>query len=832
MSPSQFNETGSLGGQAANALPRQAHSSLQHLSWLAITALLAAVPAAAQPKLTSLSAEWIQRGTNIQVRFEGENLAPGTGFLFSGDPGLTASNQPAAATIAPTVTIETPGGGISRVEPVAAVDSKRVVARIAASPDAPLGTREVRVVTPNGVSNPLVINVSHLPEVAESGANNSLDQAQSISLPVALNGAISGAAQVDYYKFKAKKGEELVFEVDAARRGSPLDSSVVLLNTEGKELARNEDGNGLDSLLFFTPDEDGEYVLQLRDFRYSGGGNFAYRCYGGVLPYVQSIFPFGGQRGKQVEVALTGRNLQGTDKITLNIEAKAPLGRREIRASTPRGLSNLIPFDVSDFTDFNESETNNTVEMANAITMPVAINGKINRPKDVDRFKFKVDKDQKVVCDIAAYRFGSPLDAVLMLTDAKGAVLQQNDDSAAADARIEFDAKKDTEYVIGVRDLTGRGGEQFGYRLMVRSPSASEASFQVRFTPDALRVYRGGQTRVRCEVIRSGGFEGPVRLAWEDLPSGVTGDPLVVTTAPGSGLMLLAASKDAFVGTSPIRLAGSAIVGGKTITRVAEALSNAKPVKQSFVTVLDTAPFTVEPVTLAAAIEQNQSATFDVLVQRNDGFSGEVKVSAEGFSAGSEPITKSLEVREATLKAGETLARVRLKAKLDAEVGTRTVVFRGESTVGGAPIVQFSRPIPVTVTEVPFVISSTLSRLSVTALPASSGSAATETSTAIKLQRRSGFTGEVNLTLEGVPTGVISTLEKIPANGAESTLKLVATEKAPPGTNTVSILAAGTHNDRNFKHKSAITLTINAPDPMETLTIATNSVPPVTGPGK
>src|SRR5689334_24576865 len=50
-------------------------------------------------------------------------------------------------------------------------------------------------------------------------------------------------------------------------------------NTTGKELARNEDFNGLDSLLSFNVPEDGEYILQVRDFRYLGGGNYTYRCY-------------------------------------------------------------------------------------------------------------------------------------------------------------------------------------------------------------------------------------------------------------------------------------------------------------------------------------------------------------------------------------------------------------------------------------------------------------------------------------------------------------------------------------------------------------------------
>src|SRR6185436_3504253 len=117
-------------------------------------------------------------------------------------------------------------------------------------------------------------------------------------------------------------------------------------------------------------------------------------------------------------------------------------------------------------------------------------------------------------------------------------------------------------------------------------------------------------------------FDGPVRLAWEALPSGVTGEALMMTTGPASGLMTLSASKDAALGTAPIRLAGTATITGKAMTRIAEPLASDKPVKQGFLTVLDTAPFTVEPVTLTAAIEQNQAARFEVMVQRNEGFMG------------------------------------------------------------------------------------------------------------------------------------------------------------------------------------------------------------------
>ena len=57
----------------------------------------------------------------------------------------------------------------------------------------------------------------------------------------------------------------------------------------------------------------------------------------------------------------------------------------------------------------------------------------------------------------------------------------------------------------------------------------------------------------------------------------------------------------------------------------------------------------------------------------------------------------------------------------------------------------------------------------------------------------------------------------IPANGAESTLKIVATDKAVPGTNySFTVTGTGQHKDRNYKFKTgAVALVVNAPEPME-----------------
>jgi hypothetical protein len=791
---------------------------------LLISTLAPALLAQPAPKLTSVSPEWIQRGTTVEVVLAGENLGGVTQILFNGDAGLSATNMPAAPPPAkPTVTVESTGGGITRAEPTTPPrEEKRIVVKVTAATDAALGTRELRVVAPGGVSNPLNFNTGQWPEIGEKEINTSTPQGQLVELPAAISGVISAAAQSDAYRFKAAKGQEVIFEVDASRRGSPLDSSLVVLDAKGKELARNEDALGLDSLLFFTAPEEGDYVVTLRDFRYQGGGNYAYRLYAGPLPYVESVFPFGGQRGKSVEVAIAGRNLEGTSKLTLAIDANAPR-TQEIRVKTPRGYSNLIPFNVSDLPDAAEAEPNDALTNAQSVTLSLVINGRIGAAKDVDRFRFKSDKDQKIACDVAASRFGSSLDALLILTDTNGAVIAQNDDAAGADARIEFDAKKDTEYVIALRDLTERGGERFGYRLTLRPPAgAGGPSFNALFLPDTIRIHRAGLMKVRCEVTRAGGFDGPVHFEVEGLPSGVAAEPLLIPGSATSGILLLDAAKDAPPGSTPIRVTATGTIGGKPVSVGASPLSGDKAVKQGFLTVLEAVPFSLELLTLSLNLEQNQSGTVEVFAQRREGFSGEIKLTTEGFAMGREAISKNFEGGEAAIKANETTGKLTLKPKLDSEVGARTIVVRGDA--GGAA--QYSRPIPVTVTQYPLVLSSTLGKLSVTALPTNSASAAGEAETKIKVDRRAGFNSEVELAIEGLPAGIKSDLGKLAASAGETTLKITATEKAPITNATFTVVGTATFNDRNYKTRTGpITLVISAPEPVEIVTNAPPAAP-------
>jgi hypothetical protein len=236
-------------------------------------------------------------------------------------------------------------------------------------------------------------------------------------------------------------------------------------------------------------------------------------------------------------------------------------------------------------------------------------------------------------------------------------------------------------------------------------------------------------------------------------------------------------------------------------------------------------PFALELTTLDANLEQNQAGTVDVLAYRRDGFAGDIKLVAEGFNAGREGLAKSFNGGDAVIKGAETMGRLTLTPRLDSEIGTRTVVVRGEATVDGKTMVTYSRPLPVSVAQFPLVLSSTLPRLALTVLPPGTDSSAGEAETKIRVERRAGFVGDVELAIEGLPEGLKSELSKIPAGVGEVALKLSVTEKAVLGTNfNFTVVGTAMVNDRRYKTRTdRIALSVSPPEAVE---VATNSVPP------
>ncbi|MFH0945688.1 MAG: PPC domain-containing protein [Planctomycetota bacterium] len=125
-----------------------------------------------------------------------------------------------------------------------------------------------------------------LPEQIEREENDVLEKAERIKLPVIVNGRIDPAGDRDVFEIKGYGGQTIVAEVTARRLNSPLDSVLRLLDSEGREIASNDDHEdpaaGLithqaDSLLEVRLPQGGAHYLQITDLQSQGGAAYGYR---------------------------------------------------------------------------------------------------------------------------------------------------------------------------------------------------------------------------------------------------------------------------------------------------------------------------------------------------------------------------------------------------------------------------------------------------------------------------------------------------------------------------------------------------------------------------
>jgi hypothetical protein len=123
------------------------------------------------------------------------------------------------------------------------------------------------------------LRVSSFPNVLEVEPNNSLATATATDkpLPLALNGVIGEKGDVDYFRFPAKKDQDLDVNVFARRLRSPLDSILEIYDEKGKRIAENDDSGGPDSYLHWKVPADGNYYLSIKDHLGRGGPTYTYR---------------------------------------------------------------------------------------------------------------------------------------------------------------------------------------------------------------------------------------------------------------------------------------------------------------------------------------------------------------------------------------------------------------------------------------------------------------------------------------------------------------------------------------------------------------------------
>ncbi len=124
---------------------------------------------------------------------------------------------------------------------------------------------------------PNAFRLSPFGNAIEAEPNDTEAMATPFVPPLALNGVIGAAGDIDYYTFKAEKGRVYDVRIFARQVRSPLDSVMTIAARGGGRVGGNDDRGGPDSYVRFTAPKDGEYVVSVTDHLKKGGPDYFYR---------------------------------------------------------------------------------------------------------------------------------------------------------------------------------------------------------------------------------------------------------------------------------------------------------------------------------------------------------------------------------------------------------------------------------------------------------------------------------------------------------------------------------------------------------------------------
>lgn len=203
------------------------------------------------------------------------------------------------------------------------------------------------------------------------------------------------------------------------------------------------------------------------------------------LPRLLTLMPMGGQAGQSVTVTLTGEHVEevstlqfstpkisakpiAADKFVVNIAADTPPGVYDARVMSRLGVSSARAFTVGTLPEVVRVKSNNTLETALPLNIGSICNATMTQ-RAMDFYSFKGVKGQSVAVECAATGIDSHLTPVLVVADAKGADLKVN----RTGGMIDFTPPADGTYLIKVSDLTYQGGARYFYRLALQTSPAT-----------------------------------------------------------------------------------------------------------------------------------------------------------------------------------------------------------------------------------------------------------------------------------------------------------------------------------------------------------------------
>lgn len=756
--------------------------------------------------------EWVrprigQRGTTVEVTIQGTNLADPRELVFY-KPGIRVVKLESLPDLPHPVGLAHGG----RVE-------EQLKAVLEITPDCELGEHPFRLRTAHGLSVLSTFHVSPFPVLAAAAAKH---DTIALALPVAMNSTLLGSPHTAVYRVPVTPGGRLSVEVDCARiadvnfGGSEFDLALRVLDETGRQIAANDDNSlhVMDPLVSLRVPDDvpGGHLFVEAGNPVAPGGNPVSCTHIGAFRRPLAAYPAGGKAGEPLQTTFLGDPLgEFTETVAVPEtpgtfawfgDAPSPLSLR----SVPYG--NLLE-------DRDASETR-------VPSLPIAINGVIEKPGDRDVFRLAVKKDDRYRVRVYASALGHPIDPLLVIrpVDADGQPGPVEIEADDADPRtlndrdlfgtsfrsqgglkdvldpsVIWEPKADGDYLLEIADTAGGGGPTSVYRVEIDTPPQVVHFVLRSFFFDwaegnkatGLAVPQGNRWTVTIDVPRGQGTTdtGSFDIVAEGLPAGVRlVSPRVPPTATRWPVQLVAdatAEPGGKVITFQPRVADPSVTLESSCQQAVPFVNHsggdayrALRTDRFAMAVTEPAPITIELDQPTVPVVRGGELFIPVKLTRQPGFDEPIEWQAIFGPPGVGLPPKDL------FASGETEAMLRITAEPAAPLGkgplyvmATTLGGKNEAAseyLGAGRIRVSSQIIEVEVAE-PFVA------LASEPTSVRRGGRATF---AFAVTPKSPFEGEAEAKLLGLPKGVslVGALPRITKDAAQIAFEIEATDDA------------------------------------------------------
>jgi Bacterial pre-peptidase C-terminal domain len=445
---------------------------------------------------------------------------------------------------------------------------------------------------------PNAFRLSPFGNTIESEPNDTHNTATPFTPPVALNGAIEHAGDVDSYRFKARKGENYDVRVLARGIRSPLDPVLNIFGKNSGRVASNDDDGGPDSYLRFTAAVDGDFVVSVADHLQNGGPDYTYRVeISPVSPRLELSTPNESLR--------RGTNVMAPAIPRGNRQAILIQARREDFSGAISLFADRLPAGVT--AEADEMTAGNSV-------LPVL---------------FRAD-------------LKAPIGATLVNITGK---------PTGTRAQVPCEFSSTAELVLGQNNVP------FWTRTVDSLAVAvtEEAPFTVEIAEPKVPIVRGGSMDLKVVARRKPGFTAPIAVALPWNPPGIASkNENVIPENQNEATILINASGGAELKTWRIVVNGTytepppATPAGATQAQRRRNRGGRLVVSSEFAR-LTVAPQFLNLKLEAASVEQGSEVDLRVNVNKAVDFAGEAKMTLIGLpnKVTTSPVTITKDTTEA-----------------------------------------------------------------------------------------------------------------------------------------------------------------------------------------